>query len=117
TTNDVGGSSATITSTATVGDAPLLGSAGNVAMPTNFSGVGTANVTSAISSFQTAIGGANNGGNPPPQTTGFRAINWDGVKVDGTDFGGNTTVIVPGHTVGIPFNRFQARGLLLGDIY
>src|SRR5262249_6510714 len=41
----------------------------------------------------------------------------DGVAVDGTDFGGNTTVIVPNEVVGIPINRFQTQGSLFETIY
>src|SRR5262249_27156733 len=72
--------------------------------------------TSARNSFTAAIGGANNAGSPS-QTTGFRAINWDAVKLDGTDFNGATTVISAGKTVGIAPNRFQARGVLFDEIY
>jgi hypothetical protein len=91
--------------------AALPASAENV-----FSGVGAAAAT-AKTSFVSAVGGANNGGNPPAQTSGFRAINWDGVKLDGTDFNGNTTVISAGKTIGIPPNRFQGRGVLFDEIY
>src|SRR5207253_3982263 len=63
------------------------------------------------------IGGVNNGANPPPATGGFRAINWDAVALDGTDFGGNTTVIDLNHVVGIPINRFQARGVDFEQVY
>ena len=54
-----------------------------------------------------------------PQTGGFRVINWDGVKLDGTDFGGgsNTTVINMGKTVGIPLNRFQVQGTFFEEVY
>ena len=43
----------------------------------------------------------------------------DGVKLDGTDFGGgpNTTVISQGNTVGIPLDRFQSRGVYFGAVY
>ena len=92
-----------------------------VALPgsaeTVFKGVGTPAATTARNSFIAAIGGANNGGNPPPQSTGFRAINWDAVKLDGTDFNGATTVISAGKTVGIPVNRFQGRGVLFDEVY
>jgi hypothetical protein len=83
-----------------------------------FKGVGTAAATAALNTFEAAIGGADNG-NSAPQTTGFRTINWDGVKLDGTDFGGgaNTIVVNPGKTVVIPKNRFVSRGVLLGDPY
>src|SRR5207302_1128405 len=63
------------------------------------------------------IGGPDNGNVASPQTTGFRTINWDGVKLDGTDFNGNTTVITPGETVGIPINRFQTRGVQFAEVY
>jgi hypothetical protein len=92
-----------------------------VALPgsaeTVFKGSGTPAATSAHSAFIAAIGGANNGGNPPPQASGFRAINWDAVKLDGTDFNGATTVISAGKTVGIPVNRFQGRGVLFDEVY
>src|SRR5438552_3939780 len=67
----------------------------SVGAATQFSGVGGNNtsVTSgtanfALTAFEAAIGGANNGANPTPAPNGFRAINWDGVALDGTDFGG-----------------------------
>jgi hypothetical protein len=81
----------------------------------------SASAATAFATFKTAIGGVDNGGAAPttPLTTGFRTINWDGVKLDGSDFGGgpNTTVITPGHTVGIPLNRFQERGVFFGAVY
>ena len=82
-------------------------------------GVGTANVTTALANFQTAIGGVSNNGKASPQTGGFRTINWDGVKVDGTDSGGppNTTVIHTGDVVGIPLNRFQGQGVSFEEVY
>src|SRR5947209_4851334 len=61
-----------------------------IGSPTQFSGVGGTNTAggafTALQAFQTAIGGVNNGGNPPPQASGFRVINWDAVALDGTDF-------------------------------
>jgi hypothetical protein len=71
----------------------------------------------ALSAFKAAIGGADNGGSPPPAAAGFRTITWDGVAVDGTDFGGVTTVIVANKIVGIPLNRFEARGVMFEEIY
>ncbi len=71
---------------------------------------------SAQQAFEAAIGGANNGATPAPQPNGFRTLNWDGVKLDGTDFGGNTFVIALNKTVGIPVNRFQERGALFGRV-
>jgi hypothetical protein len=93
-----------------------LGAARAEAAQQVFTGSGTAGVTAAIAAFEAAIGGANNGGGPPA-ASGFRVINWDGVKLDGTDFAGNTTVIVPGSVVGIPVNRFDARGVTFAEVY
>jgi hypothetical protein len=90
--------------------------------PQLFSGVGGTNSSggalTAEQSFEAAIGGSKNAA-PAPQSTGFRTITWDAVKLDGTDFGGgaNTIVIDKNHTVGIPLNRFQAQGVFFGDIY
>ena len=84
---------------------------------TVFEAVGTANVARAQAAFEKAIGGANNGANPPEKANGFRDINWDGVKLDGTDFNGHSTVIVKNKVVGIPVNRFQARGVIFDEVY
>ncbi len=86
--------------------------------PQQFTGVG-ANAATALANFKTAIGGVNNGAVTQPFTSGFRTITWDGVKLDGTDFGGgaNTTVISAGNTVGIPLNRFQANGAFFEQVY
>jgi uncharacterized protein (TIGR03437 family) len=48
--------------------------------------------------------------NATPQASGRREINWDAVRLDGTDFNNNTTLLIPGKLTGIPVNRFQARG-------
>ena len=90
--------------------------AGPGSAETVYQGVGTPAATTAKIAFAAAIGGANNAGSPA-QPTGFRAINWDAVKLDGTDFNGATTVISNGKTVGIPVNRFQARGVLFDEVY
>ncbi len=93
-----------------------------IGTPMTFSGVGGTNTSgaafTALSDFETAIGGSKNTATAP-QAGGFRVINWDGVKVDGTDFGGgaNTTVINMGKTVGIPLNRFQAQGTFFEEVY
>ena len=44
---------------------------------------------------------------PAPQNGGFRVINWDGVKTDGSDAvaGAKSTVVITSHTVGIPLKR------------
>lgn len=109
---------------ASVADAPLLPGSGASTSTTAFSGVGGNNTSTtagsanaALSAFESAIGGVNNGGTASPQSGGFRTINWDGVKLDGTDFGGSSTVIDKGHTVGIPLNRFQERGTHFDAVY
>ncbi|MEO8197557.1 MAG: hypothetical protein ABI689_12650 [Thermoanaerobaculia bacterium] len=81
-----------------------------------FTGSGAAGVATAIAAFRAAIGGAENGGGPPA-ASGFRTINWDAVALDGTDFGGNSKVISPGAVVGIPVNRFDARGVTFAEVY
>ncbi len=80
-----------------------------------FGGAGTAEATASLNAFRTAAG-ADNGGTAAPQTGGRREINWDGVRLDGTDFNNVTTVIVPNKITGIPGNRFQARGALFGEV-
>lgn len=80
-----------------------------------FSGAGNTSATTALNAFRTALG-TNNGAAAAPQTGGRREINWDGVALDGTDFNGNTTVLVANKITGIPVNRFQARGILFKDI-
>jgi hypothetical protein len=113
-------------SQAQVLDAPLApGNPVNPGAPRLFTGVGGTSAgggaLTAVQQFEAAIGGANNGGNAPaaPLTTGFRDINWDGVALNGTDFGGppNTTVIDPGKTAAIPLDRFQERGVFFGAVY
>src|SRR5581483_6279728 len=81
----------TVFGTVTVTDAPLLASG----VPVVTSAAGTGNAATALNNFQTMIGGSNNGGGPPA-TNGFRTINWDAVGLDGTDFGGNSTVVDSG---------------------
>jgi hypothetical protein len=117
---------ATNVSPAQVLDAPLApGNPVNPGVPQTFTGVGGTNAAggalTALKNFEAAIGGVDNGGAAPatPLTTGFRTINWDGVKLDGTDFGGppNTTVIDQGKTVAIPLDRFQERGVFFGAVY
>ncbi len=86
--------------------------------PQGFSGVGTAAAQTALSQFQAAIGGVKNTA-AAPQMGGFRSITWDGVKLDGTDFGGgaNTTVVNLNKTIVIPKNRFIGQGVFFGDPY
>jgi hypothetical protein len=84
---------------------------------TTFTGVGTTNSANALASFQSAVGGIDNGNVATEQATGSRRINWDGVALDGTDFNGLTQTIVPNKVVGIPVNRFQTRGARFGEVY
>jgi hypothetical protein len=82
--------------------------------PIVFSGSGAA-ATTALNAFRTAIGGAANSG--APQASGRREINWDGVKLDGTDANPNTQVVDLNNTVIIPVDRFQNQGTLFEDPY
>ncbi len=84
------------------------------ASPVVFSGSG-ADAATALDAYRTAIGGAKNTGGP--EASGRREINWDGVKVDGTDANPNTQVVDTGHTVIIPVDRFQNQGVLFADPY
>ncbi len=109
--------------TADVLDAPLTdGDPVPVGPGTPFFGGNQGNsvtAAQALANFEAAIGGAKNTA-PAPQNGGFRVITWDGVKTDGTDSvaGANSTVVItPGHTVGIPLNRFQGSGVFFGAIY
>jgi hypothetical protein len=79
------------------------------------------NAATAETQFEAAIGGVKNTA-PAPQNGGFRVINWDAVKTDGTDAvaGPNSTVPIPAgstHTVGIPLDRFQGQGVFFGAMY
>lgn len=109
------------TGTATVADAPLSVATQTAGSSTTFSGTGGNNSAggafNAMSAFQAAIGGINNGGIPSPQNGGFRTINWDGVGLTATDGTFINQVIVPNHVVGIPLNRFQERGMNFSEIY
>lgn len=82
--------------------------------PIVFSGSGAA-ATTALDAFRTAIGGVKN--TAAPQASGRREINWDGVKLDGTDANPNTQVVDANKTVIIPVNRFQGQGTLFADPY
>ena len=84
---------------------------------TMFSGSGSVGTLTALNDFRAAIGGANNGGGGGPQATGRREIDWDGVRLDGTDANPNTQVLVSGSLVNIPATRFAARGLTTADPY
>ena len=98
--------------TAIISDAPLSpGTKVAPGTPQSFSGAGgtnaSGNALTALQGFETAVGGKNNGATASPQSTGYRTINWDDVKLDGTDFGGATTTIKANSTVALPANRYQ----------
>ena len=78
-----------------------------------FQGVG-ADAAKALADMKTAIGGVDNL-NAAPQTSGFRTIDWDAVRLDGTDVNPNTQVIDLNKTVAIPENRFQVRGTIFAE--
>ena len=83
--------------------------------PIVFSGSG-ASATTALDAFRAAIGGVKNTA-AAPQVGGRREINWDGVKLDGTDVGPNTVVVDPDKTVIIDIDRFKGQGTLFADPY
>ena len=83
--------------------------------PIVFSGSG-AGATTALDAFRAAIGGVKNTA-AAPQVGGRREINWDGVKLDGTDVGPNTVVVDPNKTVIIDVDRFKGQGTLFADPY
>jgi hypothetical protein len=105
---DEDGSSGSASSTFTVADAPL--SAAPVAAPVAFEGTG-AGTTVGLSVFETAIGGTDNHAAVGEQGGGFRKVNWDEVKLDGSDSGGATTTIAASHVVAIADDRFASRGI------
>ena len=82
--------------------------------PIVFSGSGAA-ATTALDAFRTAIGGVKN--TAAPQASGRREINWDGVKLDGTDANPNTQVVDANKTVIIPVDCFQSQATLIADPY
>jgi hypothetical protein len=83
--------------------------------PIVFSGSG-AGATTALDDFRNAIGGVKNS-TPTPQAGGRREINWDGVKLDGTDVGPNTVVVDPNKAVIINVDRFKGQGTIFADPY
>jgi hypothetical protein len=77
---------------------------------------GPGSASSAFDAMKAAIGGVRNT-SPTPQNGGFRIINWDAVRLDGTDANPATRVLVPNHIVGIPTNRFQGAGVQFEEEY
>ncbi len=78
------------------------------AAPRVFSGTGAA-ATTEFNNFKAAIKTATN--------VDGSAINWDGVKLDGTDASTKTRIIQAGKTVEIPVDRFKNRGVIFADPY
>ena len=81
-----------------------------------YQGAGNGAATAALNSMRADIGGADNSLTPSAQASGRREINWDAVRLDGTDFNSTTTTMVAGKITGIPANRFQARGVLFDGV-
>ncbi len=73
---------------------------------------GPATTYPSLAAFEAAAGGADNGTTPGEQGAGFRHVNWDAIRVDGSDPG--STVIKPGHVVAPAANRLEPWGLALG---
>jgi hypothetical protein len=92
-----------------VADAPLTP---NFTAPTLFSGAGPGAASASLSAFQAAIGGIDNGAIAGEQSGGLRHINWDAVKLDGTQ--PESLTISAGHTVAVPVGSQQERGIELG---
>ena len=78
-------------------------------------GVG-ANAASAFSAYKLAIGGADNGAGGGT-VGGFRTADWDSVALTSDDGIFSNQVVTQGHTVAIPLNRLQQRGMMLEDSY
>lgn len=78
------------------------------ASTTKFSGTGSV-ATTEFANFKSAIKTAS--------AADGASINWDAVKLDGTDASTKTRVIHSGKTVEIPVDRFKARGVIFADPY
>jgi hypothetical protein len=97
---------ATASTFPTVADAPLGVPAGT---PVELTGAGSTQTAAAMSAFEGAIGGADNGTTPGEQSGGWRHITWDNIKLDGSDPG--STTIVPNAVVAIAPDREQPYGI------
>jgi hypothetical protein len=80
------------------------------AAPTPFTSAGPGTSTT-LSIFETAIGGADNGAKTGEQPAGLRHINWDRIALDGSQ--SETIPIAPNHTIAIPRDSQQERGVQL----
>ncbi|HEY7951768.1 MAG TPA: hypothetical protein VID70_02200, partial [Solirubrobacteraceae bacterium] len=92
-----------------VADAPLLPL---FTAPTLISGAGSLATSTSLSVFQAAIGGIDNGTAPGERSGGERHITWDAIKLDGTQ--PESLTISPAHTVTVPIDSQQERGIELG---
>jgi hypothetical protein len=88
-----------------VRDAPL---AMGPTTPQTFTSGGAITASAALVNYETAIGGTNNGTKPGDQGGGFRHLNWDTVKVDGSEPG---SVVITPHVVEVPATRMSAYGI------
>jgi hypothetical protein len=80
--------------------------------PVTFGGSGASGTATALSAFESAAGGGDNGTTAGEQRGGFRHLTWDGVAVDGSDPG--STVIVPGQVAALARSRLEPWGIELG---
>ena len=80
---------------------------------TIFQGGGTADATTALNSFLTAIGGGNNGSLAGTQPSGHRRINWDAVPIPAAGTDSN----IDANTIGMAVDRFKGRGALYEEVY
>jgi hypothetical protein len=92
-----------------VADAPLTPS---FTTPSVISGAGPTNASTALSVFQAGIGGIDNGTTAGERSGGLRHINWDAVKLDGSQ--PESLTISAGHTITVPVGSQQERGIELG---
>jgi hypothetical protein len=77
--------------------------------PATFTGSGTSGTKNAMSSFEAATGGRDNGTAAGEQAGGYRHLTWDTLAVDGSDPG--STVIEPGHVVEVSSTGLEPWGI------
>lgn len=115
-TDAAGSASGSANATATISEPPLYPVAGVTTFAFTGQGGNNTSVTpgsanAAESAFEAGIGGANNGAAAGEHAGGFRSVNWDGVALDGTAFGGTSKAISSGNVATVPVNGWQPRGL------
>lgn len=91
-------------------DAPLLPL---FPPPALFSGSGSSATSTVLSAFEAGIGGADNGTSAGEQAAGRRHIDWDTVKLDGSQ--PESLTISAGHTVTVPVGSQQELGIELSS--